>query len=993
MLEKVHYQLQVIAKRTLTRDFLLSTAIVAISTTLTVLISTYVTTVFLSIYPASKLSYYYFTQSIIFMTITIATQHVMATKPKQFCLFAQIVSIAIIVLYSFIGHHWQYATLFYCALLATMAGICSLIAWNFVAWAYSMREFKENSSWFGALGTLTGIAMGYSLPFIIHTFGVSVLTYIMLGLLVLFIFPTLMLDISLNTTIPKTRKTGDLGQYAIFKYLVLYTVFLVIAITLIDFVVKGTISQTNNSNKIASYMATLYATSNVFVLIAQITLMKPCLRWFGPGGVLFILPAVLIVSAVSYLIHPSLITATIMFVSNLSIYYSLHNLSREIVLNVMPPMIRTKGKALIKGVASTLGAVVGAGIIYLTMKHLGIVSNVIVILILAMIMLVMAFKLKYYYKQSLKDQLLLKRFTVDELISGIQSPDVYRSILQSSIRSMDQGLNLIGLSILEKGKTSEFPKEIKEWLQSGTGDIFFATLRVCQHVKDPTVIPLLTMRLDAAPDEQGAVEILQALYFQDPLVAKGYAAKLINSGSPKLKAYSAYILLQKGNFYEVSESIQLLNKFISSEQPMERAEIARLLGQINVGHLREELILLIQDKNDIVSINAIYSAAKMQDNELAKYVVQQISRHQVAYHIAKLASQFGDMLLPYLIQRLESTTNLKEIIFITKTLCNINTEAAENTVIDLLSKENFFISYHLAKNFAYQHVDKHIHVKNISKISSIIKNYQEYIFALASAPKNTVDFFQKEITVRIYWAKKCYLYLLAVISNTKEILPIIPVVSHALQEGNIRSFNTAIELVDACLASSDQKIMLNKVFDAPVINSMHLNIDNIARRDSWLMQIYEYIDKRAKGNLMDQLEKVIILRNCILFKDLPGESLLAIAAETQTASFAAGDIIYKEGDFSEGLYVVCSGEVELTRENNKLQTVREYQFFGFMGVIQNNPYYATATAIQACQMLYLDKATFDRILEDLPDVLLSFTHVLSNYLTHILEKKRLTFLA
>lgn len=991
MLEKLQYSLQAAAKRMLSRDFLLSTAIVAISTSLSVLISTYVTTEFLSIYPASKLSYYYFTQSIIFMMITIATQHVMTVKPKQFCLYTQIVSVIIILLYLLIGHLWHGITLFYCALLATASGICSLIAWNFIAWAYSMREFKENSSWFGSLGTLTGILMGYSLPLIIHNFGINSLTYLMIGLLVLFIIPTLMLDISLNTSLPKTRKTGDLGQYAIYKYLVIYTVVLLIAVTLIDFVVKGTISQTNNSSKIASYMATLYATSNVFVLLAQLMLMKPCLRWFGPAGILFILPAVLLFSTISYLFHPGLITATIMFVSNLSIYYSLNNLSREIVLNVMPPMIRAKGKAIIKGVASTFGAVIGATTIYLTMKFFGLDSNVIIIFLLAIVMLVMAFKLKFFYKQSLKDQLLLKRFTLDELISGVQSPTVYQGILQSSIRSMDPGLNLLGLSILEKEHPSELPKEIKEWLKNGNDDIFFATLRLCQHVKDATVIPLLQARLDTSTDEKAMVEILQALYFQDPLIAKMYAKNYIHSTTPKLRAYSAYVLLQKGNFYEVSEAVQLLNKFIASDKPIERAEVAHLLGEINVGNLKEEIIELIQDKSDIVSINAVYSAAKIPDSDLAKQVITQISRQQVAYHIVKLANRFGDILLPYLVEKLHSTANLKEIVFLTKTLCHIDSVQAENTVIDLLSEENFFISYHLAKNFAYQHLDKRIHVKNQSRIIQIIYSYQNYIHTLASAPHNIVEFLQKEITVRLYWAKKCYLYLLATLGNTHEIVPIIPVVSHALQEGNLRHFNTAIELIDACLINSEQKIMLSNIFDATIIENKELNIESIAKQDSWLTRMFEYSTKRVKGEKMDQLEKVIVLRNCSLFKDLPGESLLAIAAETQTISFAAGDTIYKEGDFPEGLFIISSGEVELTRDNKKLLSLKEYQFIGFMGVIQNSPYYATAKAIQPCEMLYLDKVTFDRILEDLPDVLLSFTHVLATYLSKILEKNRLYF--
>ena len=60
--------------------------------------------------------------------------------------------------------------------------------------------------------------------------------------------------------------------------------------------------------------------------------------------------------------------------------------------------------------------------------------------------------------------------------------------------------------------------------------------------------------------------------------------------------------------------------------------------------------------------------------------------------------------------------------------------------------------------------------------------------------------------------------------------------------------------------------------------------------------------------------------------------------------YKAGDVIFKEGDPAEELFVVKSGTVEIRLGNRLLDTLPERSIFGEMALIDHGPRSATAIA-------------------------------------------------
>jgi CRP/FNR family transcriptional regulator, cyclic AMP receptor protein len=71
---------------------------------------------------------------------------------------------------------------------------------------------------------------------------------------------------------------------------------------------------------------------------------------------------------------------------------------------------------------------------------------------------------------------------------------------------------------------------------------------------------------------------------------------------------------------------------------------------------------------------------------------------------------------------------------------------------------------------------------------------------------------------------------------------------------------------------------------------------------------------------------------------------LLAGAGAPVRNFKAGDVIFKEGDPAEEMFVVQTGSVEIRLGNRLLDTLPERSIFGEMALIDHGPRSATAVA-------------------------------------------------
>lgn len=107
------------------------------------------------------------------------------------------------------------------------------------------------------------------------------------------------------------------------------------------------------------------------------------------------------------------------------------------------------------------------------------------------------------------------------------------------------------------------------------------------------------------------------------------------------------------------------------------------------------------------------------------------------------------------------------------------------------------------------------------------------------------------------------------------------------------------------------------------------------------------------------------LRTLSLFEGLEDSDIETIATVVKKMAVARGTVICKEGGIGDAFYVLNDGEVNVSKNNKVVNTIKstdESNFFGEMALIENLPRNATISARTDCVILEIEKKNFDLLL-------------------------------
>jgi CRP/FNR family transcriptional regulator, cyclic AMP receptor protein len=90
----------------------------------------------------------------------------------------------------------------------------------------------------------------------------------------------------------------------------------------------------------------------------------------------------------------------------------------------------------------------------------------------------------------------------------------------------------------------------------------------------------------------------------------------------------------------------------------------------------------------------------------------------------------------------------------------------------------------------------------------------------------------------------------------------------------------------------------------------------------------------------------------------PVDFRLLAGAGVPARDFKAGDVIFREGDPAQELFIVQSGEVEIRLGNRVLETLPQHSIFGEMALIDNAPRSATAIAATDARLVPVSEKQF-----------------------------------
>jgi CRP-like cAMP-binding protein len=89
-----------------------------------------------------------------------------------------------------------------------------------------------------------------------------------------------------------------------------------------------------------------------------------------------------------------------------------------------------------------------------------------------------------------------------------------------------------------------------------------------------------------------------------------------------------------------------------------------------------------------------------------------------------------------------------------------------------------------------------------------------------------------------------------------------------------------------------------------------------------------------------------------------------------------GEYLFREGDEADTLYLIHKGSVKISKSvgnlEKRIQVLREGEFVGEMAVINSLPRSADAVALEDCDLIKMDRVSFDSTIEKNRQFALSF---------------------
>jgi hypothetical protein len=115
----------------------------------------------------------------------------------------------------------------------------------------------------------------------------------------------------------------------------------------------------------------------------------------------------------------------------------------------------------------------------------------------------------------------------------------------------------------------------------------------------------------------------------------------------------------------------------------------------------------------------------------------------------------------------------------------------------------------------------------------------------------------------------------------------------------------------------------------------------------------------------------VVIKYCKIFSQYETNFISQLARTLISETFAPGDIILEEGEFSNKMYFIMSGKIRIYQAETKtvFKELSEKEYFGEISFFTNNPRCASAHSIDFVDVLSLTRANFNALSEKFPESL------------------------
>jgi phosphoglycerate dehydrogenase-like enzyme len=140
------------------------------------------------------------------------------------------------------------------------------------------------------------------------------------------------------------------------------------------------------------------------------------------------------------------------------------------------------------------------------------------------------------------------------------------------------------------------------------------------------------------------------------------------------------------------------------------------------------------------------------------------------------------------------------------------------------------------------------------------------------------------------------------------------------------------------------------------------------------------------SRVLTPVETMLHLRSLPIFDGLTTRQLMDLALVVGEEDHAAGATVVREGEFSDGLYLVVDGRVQISKGGRPLSELGPRSFFGEIAIFEGAARSATAQAVVRTRLLRLGRAELLRLMEEFPGIAIGVCQNLSRRVRELSKK-------
>lgn len=945
-------------------------------------------TLFLLTYPSEWLAYLFFLGISLRMAFVLPLNAYLETRD---------IDINIVFIWAFLALTLSYPVLYpikwfwlpFCYILGFYASFSLLfvVSSNAAASNFTLQKLKKHIVTFEIASTTGATIACFALPFLID---LSTLQYALY-----FVVASLAIILLLLWQPAKqiVHEEGETKQSSPFKYPLARRVFFLGAIPgilyiFLEYSFKNELALHVTPDLIPEFLGWTKGSLNLIVLVLQVFAVGTIIRNHGLYFFSLLFPISMMIASLFYSIHPTLLLAMAFYATG-TICHEIYDTVLDLTLNALPHKVRVASRLLNSSVFYPLGLILSSVFLIVLPFFIDNLESLLSFLgasafVVSVIWLIWTQKILPHYQTTLKACLPLSSFThkqLKTLFNNFNEESAEKVIVDVLNNQTKSSLHALSFAIISK--MNELSPTLKNLLLEKIGneneEIQMKSIQLLQEKKLGIPLEEILNILQRETKQSVIWALVKSIVDQqDPRIIS--LARQWKSRDTFKCIYGCYLLMIT-NQPELSEQAAAITlEHTNNPDPQIRLACAQVLGEeLPTIDPKVPLEQLMQDSDFHVSFQAKQSAARLRVADLLPQLIDSIRCREDIYHASQAILAFGELSVPFLLSMIEKgKSNLSRLAI--ETLALIEGPKAESALLSLVHTSSLMTRTIIARCLLDR--EKNI-THNQAYYSSfrplILEEFKRHAFLKQASISPFPSYLAQEIQLQLNLASLRYLCWYAIFVDTDEAQPIVALLN-SCYIANQSHIDKALEILSTLTREPALKRSIDQWNDPPPKSISMPELLSSPFTDTYLKKMALYaIGHEDAINEEEPWQKVVVLRECALFCSVLCETLYGIADTLEWHEIAAGELLFAQGDYPDGLYIVSKGEIDLIKNGLLISTLGPHSFFGEIDALSYQPRLTSAYARTNCTLLHLDIKNFNELVLDYPEILVVIAKKLISY--------------